>query len=96
MPGDVISTLVILTPGNCADVFVRMTTVNDAGNRLWSGVFGTNVNPHASLDITATIPAGYSYVVNCTNDAVLLPQGAGCSSGPIVERSSRLSSIQSI
>lgn len=83
IPGDVITTPVTISPGECEDVFVRMTTPDNNGNRLWTGVFGT-VNPSAAVDITATIPAGFTYSVQCALDDPDLPHTGGCDPGPIV------------
>jgi hypothetical protein len=83
IPGDIITTPVTMSPGDCEDVFVRMTTPDNNGNRLWTGIFGT-VNPSAAVDITATIPAGYTYSVQCANDDPDLPHTDGCDAGPIV------------
>jgi len=54
---------------------------DNAGNRLWSFP-GLILNPYGALDVTATIPSGYTYTVSCTNDDVSLPQTAGCGPAP--------------
>jgi len=59
---DVITTPVSLTPGNCAEVFVRQTTNN---------TFFSGINPRAKMLITATVPAGYTSelsAASCINE----------------------------
>jgi hypothetical protein len=46
---------------------------DNAGNRLWGFAFGV-INPYGAVDITATIPAGYTHSIVCTNDDPGLPQ----------------------
>jgi hypothetical protein len=83
---DVITTNVSVTPGNCADVFVRLNTcssncniaTNHPGNRLWTDANGTT-NPFAGVSITATIPAGYSFLLSCINDDLANP--ISCTNG---------------
>jgi hypothetical protein len=57
----------------CANVFTRATTLNDAGNRLWT--FGGQIwNPAASVLIHPILGAGVTYTVSCHNDDPKLPQ----------------------
>lgn len=70
---------------DCAYVFERATTANNAGNRLWTYNAGTSnaqqVNPAGTVIITP--PGGATYTAVCTNDDIYLAQTAGCRGGPI-------------
>jgi hypothetical protein len=87
---DQIITPVGAKPGECENVFIRANTCpggvcgvspfDHAGNRLWTLLTGQGViNPFGAVNITGTIPPGYSAAVSCTNDDPALPQS--CTNG---------------